>query len=59
MGIAGLILFFVSLYFQPNIHGDSKKNMYTKKASIFGKRFNFMVPKEVNNEFNIFYQTIY
>ncbi len=59
MGIAGLLLFFISLYFQPNLHGDSKKNMYTKKISIFGKRFNFLPPKEFNNEFNVFYQFFY
>jgi uncharacterized membrane protein len=41
MGIAGLVLFFVALYFQPNLHGDSEINMYTKKNSILGKNFNF------------------
>lgn len=59
MGIAGLVLFFVALYFQPNLHGDSEINMYTKKNSILGKNFNFFSPKELNYEFNLFYQISY
>ena len=57
MGIAGLVLFFVVLYFQPNLHGDSELNMYNKKNSIFNNTF--MTPKELNYEFNLFYQLSY
>lgn len=57
MGIAGLVFFFVVLYFQPNLHGDSELNMYNKKNNIL--KNNFMSPKEINYEFNLFYQLSY
>jgi len=59
MGIAGLLFFFISLFFQPNVYGDSEFNMYTKKNTVFFKFLSGYTPKEFNIETNLIYQTAY
>ena len=59
MGISGLLLFFVALFFQPGLHAESKNNYYTRRLSVFRKLTNHFVSKDINYEFSIVYQLSY
>jgi hypothetical protein len=37
LGLLGLLLYFISLYYQPNLHNDSENLSFTKKISLFYK----------------------
>ncbi len=62
LGIAGLLFFFISLFYQPNLHNDSENFNFSKKTS-----FNFFLNKSVTVysaedtlvELNLVYQFFY
>ena len=62
-GIFGLLFFFITLYFQPNLHGVNEQNNYNKKILVLFnyklKRNNFFSVINLPVEFNLYYQTTY
>lgn len=62
-GIFGLIFFFFSLYFQPNLHGATEQNFYGKKIlSFFSGKFsrnNFFTASYISLESNLYHQITY
>ncbi len=62
-GIFGLLFFFFILYFQPNLHGTTEQNNYSKKVvSIFSNKLNcdkFFTSSYISLESNIFFQLTY
>jgi hypothetical protein len=62
-GIFGLGFFFFILYFQPNLHGTTEQNNYSKKiVSVFTSKFKcnkFFTSSYISLESNIFYQLTY
>jgi hypothetical protein len=62
LGIAGLVFFFVVLFYQPNIHNDSENHNYSKKVLINGlylDKFSFFSTEGVLVEINLIYQLTY
>ena len=62
-GIFGLLFFFFVLYFQPNLHGTSEQNNYSKKIlSFFTHTFgrnNFFTGSYLSLESNYYHQFTY
>lgn len=62
-GIFGLIFFFITLYFQPNIHGVNDQNFYSKKTntifSLFFNKKNIYSSSLTNIENNLYTQIFY
>lgn len=62
-GIFGLLFFFFVLYFQPNLHGTTEQNNYSKKiVSIFSNKLNlnkFFTSSYISLESNLFFQLSY
>lgn len=61
LGIAGLVFFFVALFYQPNIHNDSENLNFSKKKNVLPvnvqkNAFNFA---SILVEINLVYQIIY
>jgi hypothetical protein len=57
----GLLLYFISLYFQPNIHGDSENLSYTKKIMLIYKNLekallNFVSKENHSSDLNLVFQ---
>jgi quinol-cytochrome oxidoreductase complex cytochrome b subunit len=62
LGIAGLVFFFVVLFYQPNIHNDSENLNYTKKTVFNYSDFEsstFFSSDDVLIEINLLYQITY
>ena len=62
LGIAGLVFFFIVLFFQPNIHNDSENLNFSKKVifnSTFLKESTFFSTDDILVEINLFYQIMY
>ena len=62
LGIAGLVFFFVVLFFQPNIHNDSENLNFSKKIifnSTFLRKNVFFSTEDILVEINLFYQNHY
>jgi hypothetical protein len=62
LGIAGLVFFFVVLFFQPNIHNDSENLNFSKKVIFnpsFLKKNVFFSAEDILVEINLFYQITY
>ena len=62
LGIAGLVFFFVVLFFQPNIHNDSENLNFSKKIifnSTFLRKNVFFSTEDILVEINLFYQILY
>ena len=62
-GIFGLLFFFFILYFQPNLHGTTEQNNYSKKiVSVFTSKFKcdrFFTGSYISLESNLFFQLTY
>ncbi len=62
-GIFGLLFFFVTLYYQPNLHGVTDQNNFDKKVFVvFSKsslKKNTFVSYTPTIDSNLYYQTIY
>ncbi len=62
-GIFGLLFFFVTLYYQPNLHGVSDQNNFDKKVFVvFSKnslKKNTFVSYTPTIDSNLYYQIIY
>jgi hypothetical protein len=62
LGIAGLVFFFVVLFYQPNIHNDSENFNFSKKVFLnyaLLNKFSFFSVDSLFLEFNLIYQTMY
>ena len=64
LGIAGLLLYFVSLYFQPNMHGDSENLNFSRRITVvYGILLYYFSVFSSNikaaAEYNFFYQTVF
>ena len=62
-GIFGLLFFFFVLYFQPNLHGTTEQNNYSKRVvSVFSNKLDlnkFFTSSYISLESNIFFQLSY
>ena len=63
VGIFSLVFFFFLLYFQPNLHGTTEQNNYSKKVvSVFTSKLKcdkFFTSSYISLESNFVYQLIY
>ena len=63
LGIAGLVFFFIVLFYQPNIHNDSENLNFSKKTLIFSTKVlgtsSFFNADNVLVEINLLYQIFY
>jgi quinol-cytochrome oxidoreductase complex cytochrome b subunit len=62
LGIAGLVFFFVILFYQPNIHNDSENSNFSKKVLLNSVSFfkkTFFTADDMMVEINLVYQTTY
>jgi hypothetical protein len=62
LGIAGLVFFFVVLFYQPNIHNDSENLNFSKKVvvnTLILKKKKQFASEDLLVEINLFYQVSY
>lgn len=62
LGIAGLVFFFVVLFYQPNIHNDSENAGYSKKITTTAYNYGTSTvfsAEDVLVEINLIYQLLY
>lgn len=62
LGIAGLVFFFVVLFYQPNIHNDSENLNFSKKTILnvgFLGKTSFFSADDILVEINLIYQITY
>lgn len=59
MGISGLVLFFLALFYQPGLHSGAKTNFYSRRVAAIKRLVNRFMSKDINFELNIVYQISY